>query len=1022
MKKVGLTFLIVFQIGLLSAQNNCLEFSGADDYVTIGSNFGLGATTKSVECWVYLSSTSEKGTFVGIGNEGNGSGIGVGSANFDNPGNELIFINDVVSWHPTEVNIGTGWHHVAYTIGSAGETSIYLDGKSVLSFTETANAPSNTSFIGATSSLSRKLSYGKIDEVRFWNDVRTQDEIRQNMYVELNGAEDNLVAYYKLNEGTGTTVDNAQGNASYDGTLTNGGWQTSSALFGPKNCLNFNATNDYAVVNNITANILSNTLTIEFWVMFNSLTDQQNIAILSAYYVTSDKIVPYKNSSNQLILYLADYINNDFQISQVETSFTVNQGVWYHVACVYSQNKAYVFINGSLEGQNENTVDFAMPANEVLRLTMGSDVIGSYNADVRLDEVRIWNDVRTASEIRENMMKNLTGNEEGLVAYYNFDNSGGTTLQDFSGNDYDGTLMNMANDDWVGSSAFNTWLNTTNNSWRTTTNWSLGSYPTTGHNAGVYNYGGSSVQPYFDGNIECRNLVIGANSDITFSNPLDVDENFLVNSGFDIPDNCGMLVGKVIITSGKTLTVRPGGMIDIYNGIVNDGTFSIESNSTATGSVIVDGSYSGSGNYITQRYIAQWTDVNHGWHFLSSPVSDQAIQPGFVPNPPSVNEDFYSWDEPTDNWINSKTANYSWNSSFESTFTVGKGYLVAYGSNQTKVFSGTWNKSDVAISNLTHTISSEHSGWNLLGNPFPSGISWKWNIEWEPDWQQQNIGSTAKIWQESAASYTDIDHREVIPAMQGFMVYVVEGQTGSLIIPKNLRDHDTDTWYKNEDVNTLKLTVYDTEFQTAQETVIRFHPDADQGFEIAHDCWFLPGYAPQFYTKIEGKAASTNGLPELNEDMQIPVYFIKNGGTQFYIRVEGTDNLDPDLPLYLSDLQTQITQNLTTDPTYNFTAAPGDDPARFLLHFKSASGLSDENPDNAASIRLSACNNVLYMHNPEAKTGRLELINLIGQTIHSVNINGDIRQEFQIEVSPGYYLAKFSGDDLIISRKIYISH
>ena len=310
----------------------------------------------------------------------------------------------------------------------------------------------------------------------------------------------------------------------------------------------------------------------------------------------------------------------------------------------------------------------------------------------------------------------------------------------------------------------------------------------------------------------------------------------------------------------------------------------------------------------------------------------------------------------------------------------------------------------------------------MLGNPFPSGISWKWNIEWEPDWQQQNIGSTAKIWQESAASYTDIDHREVIPAMQGFMVYVVEGQTGSLIIPKNLRDHDTDTWYKNEEVNTLKLTVYDTEFQTAQETVIRFHPDADQGFEIAHDCWFLPGYAPQFYTKIEGKAASTNGLPELNEDMQIPVYFIKNGGTQFYIRVEGTDNLDPDLPLYLSDLQTQITQNLTTDPTYNFTAAPGDDPARFLLHFKSASGLSDENPDNAASIRLSACNNVLYMHNPEAKTGRLELINLIGQTIHSVNINGDIRQEFQIEVSPGYYLAKFSGDDLIISRKIYISH
>lgn len=58
MKKIALTLLIVFHMGLLSAQNNCLEFSGADDYVSIGSNFGLGATTKSVECWVYLSSTS----------------------------------------------------------------------------------------------------------------------------------------------------------------------------------------------------------------------------------------------------------------------------------------------------------------------------------------------------------------------------------------------------------------------------------------------------------------------------------------------------------------------------------------------------------------------------------------------------------------------------------------------------------------------------------------------------------------------------------------------------------------------------------------------------------------------------------------------------------------------------------------------------------------------------------------------------------------------------------------------------
>ncbi len=769
---------------MLKAQNNCLEFSGADDYVSISSNFGLGATTKSVECWVYLPSISEKGTFVGIGNELNGSGIGVGGSLFDNEGNQLIFINDLVAWHATGVNIGTGWHHVAYTIGAGGETIIYLDGISVLTFTETANVPSATAFIGASSLNNpvRRLTSGKIDEVRIWSDVRTQQEIRQNMFVELSGSEDNLVAYYKLNEGTGTTVDNSQGNASYDGTLTNGGWQTSSAIFGPKNCLDFDGSDDHVNISSLSSTFTQGT--ISFWIRLDALPTTNSRIFSDAW--NDDEILLTNNEGKIITI---EMIDGD----ELSSSLALNINTWTHIAITMDNSGSKLYVNGVLDDESGPS-----DASVLTDVRIGGQFTNGYweVLNGQLDEFTIWNDVRTAEEIRENMMKSLTGKEADLLAYYNFDNSGGTVLQDFSANNFNGTLVNMsAPSCWVASSAFNTWLNTTNNDWRTTTNWSLGSYPTTGHNAGVYNYMGSSVQPSFNGNIECRNLVIGANADITFSNPFDVNENFLVNADFDIPDDCGMRVNKTIITSGKTLSVRPGGMIDIYNGIINDGTFSIESNSTATGSVIVDGSYSGSGNYTTQRYIAQWTDANHGWHFLSSPVTGQAIQPGFVSNPPSVNEDFYSWDESTNYWINTKTGNGSWNSNFENNFTVGKGYLVAYGLNQTKVFGGAWNKSNVLISNLTHTLTSGHRGWNLLGNPFPSGIIWKWNIEWEPDWQQQNIGGTAKIWQESAASYTDIDHWDMIPAMQGFMIYVEEGQTGSLTIPKNLRDHDTDTWY-----------------------------------------------------------------------------------------------------------------------------------------------------------------------------------------------------------------------------------
>jgi len=60
--------------------------------------------------------------------------------------------------------------------------------------------------------------------------------------------ETNLVAYYKLNETSGTAADNSEGNSDLDGTLNNmtgNEWQTSPAMFGPKNALDFDGTDDY---------------------------------------------------------------------------------------------------------------------------------------------------------------------------------------------------------------------------------------------------------------------------------------------------------------------------------------------------------------------------------------------------------------------------------------------------------------------------------------------------------------------------------------------------------------------------------------------------------------------------------------------------------------------------------------------------------------------------------------------------------------------------------------------------------
>jgi hypothetical protein len=46
------------------------------------------------------------------------------------------------------------------------------------------------------------------------------------------------------------------------------------------------------------------------------------------------------------------------------------------------------------------------------------------------DELRVWNVARSAAEIKDNYDKPLAGNEAGLVGYWKFDETSGTTTAD----------------------------------------------------------------------------------------------------------------------------------------------------------------------------------------------------------------------------------------------------------------------------------------------------------------------------------------------------------------------------------------------------------------------------------------------------------------------------------------------------------------------------------------------------------------------------------------------------------------
>nr|NQU93918.1 T9SS type A sorting domain-containing protein [Bacteroidota bacterium] len=497
-----------------NAQNNALDFNSANqEYI----NIGTGPTVvNTIEFWVNPTTTSIN--FLGLAKLNVITNILVDELgtittyNFIDP---IIYINGVVSstlpanaWSHVAITTTTSINANGFMIGSSGH---YLD--------------------------------GKMDEFRLWSDVRTQAEIRANMYQEVAGGEAGLVAYYKLNETTGTTANDSQTSGTYDGTLTGGftfdaNASPSPAFFGPKNCLNFDGSDENILVDPFSPT-LSGAGTISFWIKLNEIpTDNARLISKGNTSAGGDEIYLLNNDGR---IATTGFIVGD----DLTSSNPLSTGVWTHVAITADGSGSKLYINGVLD----DTGGAAAFSYDSFRI--GGQFTSLWETvDASMDELRVWNDVRTVTEIREYMCKNLTGNETGLVAYYNFDNKSGTILQDFSGNDNDGTLYYMdPATDWIASTAFNTWLNTNADSWTTASNWSRGSAPVSTDNVGVYTYSGGT-DAILDGSPEVNNFLLGGSSFMEIISEITVNGSFFLESDLD-------LYGQTI-TLGSTATLVEG--------------------------------------------------------------------------------------------------------------------------------------------------------------------------------------------------------------------------------------------------------------------------------------------------------------------------------------------------------------------------------------------------------------------------------------------------------------------------------
>jgi hypothetical protein len=309
------------------------------------------------------------------------------------------------------------FYHVAMTVNRAsGTIKFYLDGvlKDTSTFAPAAPAHeygSNRWRIGISGpnfSNWKHAADGIIDDVRIYNRALLDEEL-----AGFDGTR--LLAHWRLDEGTGTTVaDNSpnQRHAAFD----DGNPTWTAGIRG--HALSFDGSSDVDTNQNFDPPPFGS---VAFWFR-SSATPTGNERLLGL----AGNWEIRTNATQTLYCDLAGPSGGSFQ----SPSGVVVPQVWRHVVAIYDCNADIhkLYIDGALVSDG----NFSCSKQSAARLTFGSRTGSTERFRGALDDIRIFNYELNRAEIAEIY---------GLIGHWKLDETTGTVAADSSGMERDGLIL-----------------------------------------------------------------------------------------------------------------------------------------------------------------------------------------------------------------------------------------------------------------------------------------------------------------------------------------------------------------------------------------------------------------------------------------------------------------------------------------------------------------------------------------------------------------------------------------------------
>lgn len=435
--------------------NYALLYDGTDDLVWIpDQNNSLDLTDFTIECWVQIASGGKIQELVVKDAEGEDPSVN-SNYSFDvwsdqklrivfenaNQDNQEIFGNTVLE-------VGKLYHVAASFNFQTKALSLFVNGKLDAGPTVVVGTPNHqnqplrlgTGYEGGP----RTTTHGVIDEVRIWKIARGESDIHATMNKLLQGNENGLVGYWRFDEGSGQIIHDrssfqnhgkrgfSDASETFDPAWVLSPWQPPN----PNDedfALQFDGTDDLVQINDVNGSLDLNDFTLEAWVW--RMEENKTEEIIHKGGVGENPSV----NTNYAILFREDNLARahfeyaDSRNVEAVGTTPIQTNRWYHMAGVRSSadNSLKIYVNGVLDAPPLKT---ELPPNQQdSPVRLGANDPG-WNIDENfkgiLDEVRIWKVARTQEQIQATMHAQLSGQEQGLAAYWRLNEGAGQAAND----------------------------------------------------------------------------------------------------------------------------------------------------------------------------------------------------------------------------------------------------------------------------------------------------------------------------------------------------------------------------------------------------------------------------------------------------------------------------------------------------------------------------------------------------------------------------------------------------------------